>query len=58
MLNAFTLCLLKKANIVFKSLAFPLETFKRPDVNTAEVKFSTVLAKNVTSILEFKVLNG
>ena len=59
MLNAFTLCLPKKANIVFKSLqAFPLETFKRPDVNTAEVKFSTVLAKNVTSVLGFKVLNG
>ena len=57
MLNAFTLCLPKKANIVFKSLAFPLETFKRPDVNTAEVKFSTVLAKNVTSVLGFKVLN-
>ena len=39
-------------------MAFPLETFKRPDVNTAEVKFSTVLAKNVTSVLGFKVLNG
>ena len=39
-------------------MAFPLETFKRPGVNTAEVKFSTVLAKNVTSVLGFKVLNG
>ena len=39
-------------------MAFPLETFKRPDVNTAEVKFSTLLAKNVTSVLGFKVLNG
>lgn len=59
MLNAFTLCLPKKTNTMFKSLqAFPLETFRRPDVNTAEVKFSTVLAKNVTSILGFKVLNG
>ena len=44
---------------MFKSLqAFPTETFRRPAVNTAEVKFSTVLAKNVTSILTFKVLNG
>lgn len=53
MLNAFTLCLPKKANIVFKSLAWPGLA-----VNTAEVNFSTVLAKNVTSILGFKVLNG
>ena len=59
MLNAFKLCLPKKGKTMFKSLqAFPLEAFRRPDVNTAEVKFSTVLAKNVTSILGFKVLNG
>ena len=28
------------------------------DIITAAVKFSTVPAKNVTSILAFKVLNG
>ena len=44
---------------MFNSLqAFPLETFRQPNVNTAGVKFSTVLAKNVTSTLAFKVLNG
>lgn len=49
----------KNASIMFNSLqAFPLETFRQPNVNTAGVKFSTVLAKNVTSTLAFKVLNG